>query len=90
MSTISDKKILVCTNYRANPNTPSCGARDSDRVFEALSRLNLGVPIEKSPCLGMCNEGPNVRLVPNGACFHAVSTGNLNKLIKDIKLFTAC
>jgi len=90
MTTLSKKKVLVCTNFRGNPNTPSCGARGSEDVLTALSNEQLAITIEKSPCLGFCNIGPNVRLAPNGVCFHTVSPKNMTKLIKDIKSFIAC
>jgi (2Fe-2S) ferredoxin len=89
MSISSDKKILVCTNFRANPNYPSCSRRGSEEVLAALTKQSLATAIEKSPCMGMCHEGPNVRFVPNGSIFHAVSTKNLEKLIAEIKVFTA-
>ena len=46
------KKLLVCTNYRANPNNPSCAARDSETLLAALTQQfqqnNLLIEIEKS------------------------------------------
>lgn len=90
MTTRSKKKVLVCTNFRSNPNTPSCGARGSEDVLAALANEGLEIAVEKSPCLGFCNIGPNVRLAPKGVCFHTVSPKNMAKLIKDIKSFIAC
>lgn len=91
MSTVSEKKVLVCTNFRANPNHPSCGARDSETVFKMLSQSLQDMPIltESSPCMGLCHAGPNVRLVPNGKCFNEVSAKQLKSLIKEIKAFIA-
>ena len=31
------KKLLVCTNYRANPNNPSCAARGSREILTAFT-----------------------------------------------------
>ena len=90
MSTSSDKRVLICTNFRANPNQPSCGSRNSDAVLAALLTENLDIAIQESPCMGLCDVGPNVRLVPNGACFNTVSPEKLKSLIKEIKSFTAC
>ena len=90
MNISSDKKILVCTNFRANPNHPSCGARGSDAVFVALSNQSWAATVEKSPCMGMCHEGPNVRLVPNGAIFHVASEKSLEKLTEEINSFLTC
>lgn len=86
------KKIFVCTNFRANPNNPSCAARDSQLVLDTLkaelAKKNIAIEIEESPCMGYCEVGPNVRLAPSGIFFHGVSAKNLSKLIKAAKKFT--
>ncbi len=85
------KKIIVCTNYRANPNNPSCAGRGSQKVIAALNvqlaQNNCPITVEESACLGFCDVGPNLRLMPNGEFFHGVSTNNLKKIIKKTKLF---
>ena len=86
------KKLLICTNYRANPNNPSCAARDSKKIATelqlALEKNNIPIEIEESPCMGFCNIGPNLRLVPNGEFFHEVSVKKLTKIIQAAKKFT--
>ena len=86
------KQLLVCTNFRANPNNPSCAARNSLEVLDAiqseLTKKNIALVIEKSPCMGYCNVGPNVRLAPNGEFFHEVSAKKLAKLVKAAIKFT--
>ena len=86
------KKILVCTNFRANPNHPSCAARGSKQLLTELTiqiqQNSLAINIEESLCLGFCQVGPNVRLVPNGPFFHAVSTEKLDDLIEAAKKFS--
>jgi len=83
------KKILVCTNFRANPNNPSCAARGSKEILEELTRelaqRNVSIKAEASPCMGFCNVGPNVHLTPSGPFFHATSTKNLSEVIKKTK-----
>lgn len=86
------KKILVCTNFRANLNNPSCAARDSQLVLAALKQelinKHITLEIDESPCMGYCNVGPNIRLAPNGEFFHGVSTINLAQLIQAAKKFS--
>ena len=86
------KKILICANFRANPNNPSCAARGSKQLLTELTiqiqQNSLEINIEESPCLGFCQVGPNVRLVPNGPFFHAVSTEKLDDLIVAAKKFS--
>jgi NADH:ubiquinone oxidoreductase subunit E len=87
------KNLLVCTNFRANPNNPSCAGRGSHLVLDALktqlAKLNIAIEVEASQCMGYCNVGPNVRLAPNGEFFHEVSAAKLAKLIKAAKKFSA-
>ena len=85
------KKILMCTNFRANPNNPSCAARGSKAVMAALlqelKQKNLPITVEESTCLGFCEVGPNLRLMPNGEFFHGVSDKQLSAIIKSTKQF---
>jgi NADH:ubiquinone oxidoreductase subunit E len=87
------KKLLVCTNFRANPNNPSCAARGSKEVLTALTQQlqnkKVSIEIEEVQCMGYCDVGPNVRLIPNGEFFHEVSAKKLGKIIKAAKLFIA-
>ena len=79
------KKLFVCTNYRGNPNTPSCAARGSQSLLNELSQHcqhhNLALSIEASPCFGFCHIGPNARVAPNGAFFHAILQKDLSLII---------
>lgn len=85
------KKLLVCTNYRANPNNPSCAARGSKEILSALTQQLQAqcvlIPIEQIQCMGYCNIGPNMRLAPDGAFFHEVSDEKLAEIIEAAKLF---
>ena len=91
MNAVSEKKVLVCANFRANPNHPSCGARESNKLFTALSDELKDIPIsiEKSPCMGLCDIGPNVRLVPSGKCINEASLDKLVSITEEIKAFIA-
>ena len=85
------KKILICTNFRVNPNNPSCAARGSKELMAVLQhelkQKNLPITVEESPCLGFCEAGPNLRLMPNGEFFHGVSDKQLSAIIKSTKRF---
>lgn len=85
------KKLLVCTNYRANPSNPSCAARGSKEIAteltQQLHKQNVQIEVEEIQCLGFCNIGPNLRLMPNGAFFHEVSANKLPKIVKAAKAF---
>jgi NADH:ubiquinone oxidoreductase subunit E len=85
------KKILVCTNYRANPNNPSCAARGSKEIaanlMHQLHEKNVSIELEEIQCMGYCKIGPNLRLIPNGEIFHEVSTKKFHEIIEAAKKF---
>lgn len=71
--------VFVCTNARAEGGRPSCGARGSEAVLEAVTneilRRGLGadVAITHSGCLGPCWDGPNVVIYPDGVFYTGVN-----------------
>lgn len=85
------KKVIVCVNYRANPDQPSCAARGSEKIAQCLeeeiSKRNLHIPLERLHCMGFCEQGPNVRLVPNGQFFHELSLQDIPDVMADIEKF---
>lgn len=85
------KKILVCTNYRANPNNPSCAARGSKQILtdlkQQLQQNKVIIEVEEIQCMGFCNVGPNLRLMPNGEYFHEVYVEKLPNIIKAASVF---
>lgn len=83
MPTNSEKKIFICTNYRANDKNPSCGAKGSLVLLEALKAKQLSTPIEEAPCMGRCQHGPNINIIPNGPWLDNLKTDDaaINALI---------
>jgi NADH:ubiquinone oxidoreductase subunit E len=85
------KKILVCTNYRANPNNSSCAARGSEVILTMLQQTlrqdNMPIGAEPSPCMGFCEKGPNAHLTPGGPFLHEITMQNWNKVIEEAKNF---
>lgn len=79
------KKIIVCVNHRANPNQPSCAARGSKeialRIEQEIARQGLPVELERIDCLGHCEQGPNLRLAPNGRFFHRFDSKDIPQLL---------
>lgn len=85
------KSVLVCINHRKNPSKPSCAGRGSLHVAQCLTQAinekKLDIQIEKVQCLGACEEGPNIKLVPNGAFMHHVSDENISDVLTTIESF---
>lgn len=82
------KSIIICINHRANPNQPSCGARGSAEIADCLeaevSRNKYDIRIERFNCLGFCDNGPNLKTMPDGRFFHEVKFADIAGLISEI------
>lgn len=88
------KKILVCTNLRANPNQPSCAARGSEALANELNQVikkqNIAIEVEHTDCLGFCEIGINLRLSPNGDFIHQANNSEQCKtaILSAVKKFS--
>lgn len=88
------KKILICTNYRANPNQPSCAARGSQLLIDDLAKnlcqAQTAITLEPTSCLGYCSIGINLKLSPSGRFVHhlANSEASIASILKLVKQFT--
>lgn len=84
-------KVLVCINWRANPDMPSCGQRGGVEFAEALETevLAQGLPVavERFYCLGCCELGPNLKLSPGGEFWHDVHLDDMPRLLARIAAF---
>lgn len=85
------KKILICTNRRLTPQSPSCAWAGAEAIADKLEQLiverGLGVSIERSTCLGRCSEGPNLRFSPGGDFFGALSAESLPGILTRLEAF---
>lgn len=85
------KSILICTHHRANPNQPSCGVRGAQALkqafTDAVANEGLGLKIVEIQCLGECEAGPNMRLIPSGPIFHHVDLEQVPTIIDTAKQF---
>jgi len=86
------KKVIVCVNQRSNPGQPSCAARGGVELADLLEReirqRNIAITLERFHCLGRCDDGPNLKLVPGGK-FHSGASllDNVAELLREIELF---
>lgn len=85
------KSILICTNHRANPNQPSCAARGAlvlkQQLTDAVNTTGLAIGVKEIQCLGECDVGPNLRLIPGGPSFQHVDENKIPVILKAAKSF---
>jgi len=78
-------KLFVCTQLRHPPNPHSCGNSGSHtmamRLEEAMRQAGLSVAVERTSCMSMCINGPNVRLLPAGKTWHRVDDMAVGEIV---------
>ncbi len=85
--------IFVCSNVRENnPENPGCGAKGGATLKDLLKKAvkDRGwkgkVRVSTSGCMGLCAQGPNVVLYPQGIHFSAVTENDLPAILEAVKL----
>ncbi len=75
--------IMVCIKRRFS-HQPSCAGRGSEALAAMLEacieQQGLPLHVHRFPCLGMCEIGPNMKVV-GGDIFHHVSAADLPSVI---------
>ncbi len=65
-----DKSLIICTHERLTTSRTSCALRGSREMAERIERYirheKLDVVVQRLQCLGHCNDGPVLRLIPGG------------------------
>lgn len=78
-------KLLVCTQQRHAPNPHSCGNGGSTAIAkhleDAIRQAGLEVIVERSACMSMCVNGPNIRLLPVGKTWHRVDPQKIDEIV---------
>ena len=64
------QSVMVCINRRFRGDQPSCAARGSEAIADAveagIAARRIAVKMERVICLGQCTKGPTVRFAPGG------------------------
>lgn len=85
------KKVIVCTNHRANPVEPSCAERNSRNIAnmleQGITENRIAIKLERFNCLGRCEMGPNLKMVPDGSFCHGVQMEDVPALLEKIRTF---
>lgn len=83
--------LFVCANVRENrPDNPGCGARGGEALKAVLKHeINERgwkgrVRVSTTGCMGLCGEGPNILLHPQGIHFSGVTEHDLEELLRTV------
>jgi len=83
--------IFVCSNVRDNPNKPGCGAGGGAKLKVLLKEAVKArgwkgrVRVSSTGCMGLCAQGPNVLLHPQGIHFSAVTKSDLDAILAEVE-----
>ena len=82
-------KLLVCTMQRHAPNPHSCGNSGgialATGLEEAILEAGLDIIVERTACMSMCANGPNIRLLPQGKTWHRMEVQRLDEVIDTLR-----
>jgi len=85
--------IFVCSNVRDNrPENPGCGAHGGGKLKALLKQAinergwKGNVRVSTTGCMGLCADGPNILLHPQGIHFAAVTENDLPAILESIQL----
>lgn len=79
--------LFVCENEK---DGACCGKRGAMLLREELKKrvkergLAARVRVSRSGCLDVCDEGPNVLLMPDNIWFKKVGPDNLEEILKHV------
>lgn len=67
-SRLQPRTLLICINRRFKASEPSCAARGSlpiaDAIESGIRERRIAIAVERIVCLGQCTKGPTLKLVP--------------------------
>ena len=81
--------LVICVNHRFASDKPSCAGQGSVAIAGALereiARRRIRIRVERIECLGMCLEGPSMRVAPGGRFFLGVKAGDIPGILDELE-----
>ena len=79
-----ERIIFVCCNQK-DPAEASCAQRGSAEFQKELkeymkSKKIQGLRVSRSLCLGLCEQGPNICVMPENAWYTGVTAKDLDEI----------
>ncbi|MDP6602739.1 MAG: (2Fe-2S) ferredoxin domain-containing protein [Rhodospirillales bacterium] len=83
------RTLLICVNRRFGSDKPSCAARGSVEIADALEAgvrtRRIDIETERLRCFGQCPHGPNLRPAPGGSFFHRVAIEDVPSVLDTLE-----
>lgn len=85
----SPDTILICVNRRFKGDQPSCAARGSMAIAEAIeagvAERRIDIKVERIICFGHCTKGPNIRFAPGGRFNHETKLDDVPAMLDELQ-----
>lgn len=87
--------IFVCVNDRqgARKSCADGGGAEIRRIlkqrFQELQLPPDSVRVSQSLCMGLCNEGPNLMIYPQGLWYSGVQVEDIDSIVQQIETLLA-
>jgi len=85
----SKSQLQVCTQMRYAPNPLSCANSGSHLILFALEKAvaanQLEIDVVATRCLLKCDEGPNIKLIPEGMIWNRATLDAVPEIIAKCK-----
>lgn len=80
-------RIFLCTNVKEDGRS-CCTLRGSEKILKALQNniadkgLEFDVKVVKSGCLGLCEQGPNAIVYPEGIWYSGLQEEDIRPFVE--------
>ena len=82
--------LLICVNHRFKTGEPSCAGRGSegiaDTIEKAVIERRIDITVERIICLGQCDKGPTLKLVPGGRFILGTSPEMIPEILNELEV----
>jgi len=80
--------FAICVNRRLGADKPSCAARGSELIADAIEAgiraRAIPVTLERLVCFGLCMDGPNARMIPGGTFDQGIKKEDVPALLDEL------
>ena len=80
-----EKYLLVCENEKESGaccGAPGTGIREELKRLVKEKGFSKKIRVSRAGCLDVCEQGPNVLLMPDNVWFKKVKPGDLTEILK--------
>lgn len=79
------RRIVICTQQRYAPNPTCCAGHGSLQLLSMFAQVieeqGLDIELATSGCMGMCRQGPNLKLMPAGLVWNGVDASQVKEIL---------